>query len=225
MSGSQEQLIELSELRLKSPVRTKIKRNNKVAQSCSNSICSTSDESNIISVFSATEHTHSTKGNELHESSISLTDSVFVKPGSSENKKQDGGQYYRQKLSEHLNRIRQKASSSANAQPLKSIKSEEIDTPRSEELAGLRSRLHVDATSSTDGRRAFFAFNNEEQKESPQDYDKNVYYIQPLEISTKQGIVDPPMLDDQDNFKINLDKKVRIRNIIEQRLLADGDRY
>ncbi|CAH1965561.1 unnamed protein product [Acanthoscelides obtectus] len=233
-------------MRLKSPVRTKIKRNNKVAQSCSNSICSTSDESNIISVFSATEHTHSTKGNELHESSISLTDSVFVKPGSSENKKQDSGQYYRQKLSEHLNRIRQKASGSANPQPLKSIKSEEVDTPRSEELAGLRSRLHVDATSSTDGRRAFFAFNNEEQKESPQDYDKNVYYMsaewldfvlqstekewffqptrQPLEISTKQGIVDPPMLDDQDIFKINLDKKVRIRNIIEQRLLADGDR-
>nr|CAH7766429.1 unnamed protein product [Callosobruchus chinensis] len=186
MNGSQEQLIELTEIRGKSPSKTKIKRNNKVEQSqCSNSICSTSDESNIISIFSTTEHSLSTRGNELKEPSISLTDSVFAKPGPSGSKRQESGQFYRQKISEHLKKIRQKASISANQQIVKSVKSEEKDTPRSVDIIGTCSnRFNVDLTSSNDGRRQFFIFINEEQKETPEDDGKSfIYYVSPEHLN------------------------------------------
>ncbi|VEN53011.1 unnamed protein product [Callosobruchus maculatus] len=248
MNGSQEQLIELTEIRGKSPSKTKIKKNNKVEQSqCSNSICSTSDESNIISIFSTTEQSLSTKGNEIKEPSISLSDSVFTKPGPSGNKKQESGQFYRQKISEHLKKIRQKASISANLQPLKQIKSEGRDTLRSVDNVGICSdRLNVHVAAPNDARQ-FFIFSNQEQKEAPEDCGKSFIYYVPaerlnfiirstekeyffkpkrklLEITTKQGHVDPPIPDDQNIFSINLNKKTRIRSIIEQRLLADDDR-
>nr|CAI5845471.1 unnamed protein product [Callosobruchus analis] len=167
MNGSQEQLIELTEIRAKSPSKTKIKRNNKVEQSqCSDSICSTGDESNIISIFSTMDHSLSTRGNEPREPSISLTDSVFAKPGPSGSKRQESGQFYRQKISEHLKKIRQKASISANLQPLKSIQSEERDTPRSVDIiATCSSRFNAD-------------------KETPEDCGTNlIYYLPPESLN------------------------------------------
>ncbi|KAG5899846.1 hypothetical protein JTB14_012317 [Gonioctena quinquepunctata] len=231
MNTSKEDLIELAEF--KSPSREKSKKTNKVALSNSvTSLCTAaSDEENIVNIFSVTPRKQSkanisgnTKATTSERQTVSeISYEVLVVRAETAwhgSNKTDPRKTYKEKITEHIKRIKEKASTPSTSAgqrtgrgklPVERVRkeSDNLDV----EVQNVRNKFKLNGI--TDERRDFFNFIEESQKIEGTDGEledgtdkKNVSYAIPEKMDYNIASSEMECLFIPDRKSLEIAKKV-----------------